>query len=136
MVTIYDADATKSIEKLAEVLKQHLKEPEWAKFVKTGAGKERPPAETDWFFKRAAAVLRTVYMRGPIGVQKLRVKYGSKKNRGHNPEKFYKGSGKILRTVLQQLEKAEFVKFKKDGIMKGRVITPKGKSLVDKSAVK
>ena len=135
MVTMYDADATKSIEKLAEALKQHLKEPEWTKFVKTGAGKERPPVATDWFFTRAAAVLRTVYLRGPVGVQKLRVKYGSKKNRGHNPEKFYKASGKILREVLQQLEKGGLVKFQKDGVHKGRIITPKGKSLVDKSAV-
>ncbi len=136
MVTLYDADAGKSIEKIAESLKPLLKDPEWAKFVKTGMAKERPPVALDWFFTRAASVLRTVYLRGPIGVQKLRVKYGSKKNRGHNPEKFYKASGKILRNILQQLEKAELVKFQKTGAHKGRVVTPKGKSLVDKSALK
>ena len=136
MVTIYDTDPAKSIAKISESLKSLIKAPEWALFVKTGAGKERPPVERDWFYTRAAAVLRTVYIRGPIGVQKLRVKYGSKKNRGHSPEKFYKGSGKILRDILLQLEKAELVKFQKDGVHKGRVITAKGKSLVDKSAVK
>ena len=136
MVTMFDADAGKSIGKLAEELKSSIKNPEWTKFVKTGAAKERPPANEDWFYMRAASVLRTVYLKGPIGVQKLRVKYGSKKNRGHNPEKFYKGSGKILRTILQQLEKAELVKFQKEGVHKGRIITPKGTSLVDKSAVK
>lgn len=136
MVTIFDANVSKSIEKLAESLKSQIKEPEWAKFVKTGAGKERPPSIPDWYFMRAASVLRTVYIRGPIGVQKLRVKYGSKKNRGHNPEKFYKGSGKVLRTILQQLEKAELVKFQKDSVHKGRIVTPKGRSLVDKTAVR
>ncbi len=136
MVTVYDADAAKTIEKLAQALKTHIQAPEWTKFVKTGMAKERQPTAQDWFYTRAASVLRTVYMRGPIGVQKLRVKYGSKKNRGHNPERFYKGSGKILRNVLQQLEKASLVKFQKESVHKGRIITAKGKSLVDKSAVK
>ena len=135
MVTIFDADANKSIAKLAEALKSKINEPEWAKFVKSGPSKERPPMAHDWYFTRAASVLRIVYIKGPIGVQKLRMKYGSKKNRGHNPEKFYKGSGKVLRTILQQLEKAELVKFQKDSVHKGRIVTPKGKSLVDKSAV-
>lgn len=134
MVTIYDADAGKSIDKIAEALKSQIQEPDWAKFVKTGAGKERQPAAPDWYFTRAAAILRTVYIRGPVGVQTLRIKYGCKKNRGHAPEKFYKASGKILRSSLQQLEKAGLVEFKKEGIHKGRVITAKGRSLVDKSA--
>ncbi|MFA4886867.1 MAG: 30S ribosomal protein S19e [Candidatus Nanoarchaeia archaeon] len=136
MVTIYDADTQKSIEKIAEALKGHLQEPEWAKFVKTGPAKERPPVALDWYFMRAASILRTVYLKGPIGVEKLRMKYGSKKNRGHSPEKFYKGSGKILRTILQQCEKAGLVEFQKDKVHKGRVVTAKGQSLVDKCAVR
>ena len=136
MVTIFDADAMRSINKLAESLKAKIQEPEWTKVVKTGAGKERPPVAGDWFFTRAASVLRTVYIRGPVGVQTLRLKYGNKKNRGHRPEKFYKGSGKVLRVILQQLEKAGLVRFVKEGVHKGCVITPKGRSLVDKCAVK
>jgi len=42
------------------------------------------------------------------------------------------GSGNILRKVLQQLEKAELVKYKKEGIRKGRIITSKGESLLNK----
>ena len=45
-----------------------------------------------------------IYRHGPIGVSKLRTKYGGKKNRGHKPEHFYKGSGSVARKVLQQFE--------------------------------
>ena len=136
MASIYDGDIQKSIEKLAENLKSLVKSPDWAIFVKTGAGKERPPADQDWFYMRSASVLITIYRRGPIGVSKLRVKYGSRKRRGHSPAKFYLASGKIIRNVMQQLEKAELVINKKDGIHKGRIVSPKGRSLVDKSTVR
>jgi len=135
MVNIYDEDINASIENIGINLKNLIKSPEWAKFVKTGSGKERPPVREDWYHIRAASVLVTVYKRGPIGVNKLKIKYGSNKNRGHKPGKFVRASGKILRSILQQLEKAELVKYKKEGMHKGRIISAKGKSLVDKSAV-
>ena len=136
MASINDGYIQKSIEKLSESLKSLVKSPDWALFVKTGAGKERPPVDLDWFYKRSASVLITIYRRGPIGVAKLRVKYGSRKRRGHKPAKFCLASGKIIRNVMQQLEKAELVINKKDGIHKGRIVLPKGKSLVDKSTVR
>ena len=106
--------------------------PDWAKFSKTGTHKERPPMDPEWWYKRAAAILRTVYIKGPIGVSKLRIKYGGKKDRGHKPEEFRKGSGKIIRLILQQLEKEELIKFAEKGVHKGRVITAKGQSFLDK----
>jgi len=134
MTSIRDYKASETIAKVKQELKKidSIKPPEWSKFVKTGAHKERTPVEKDWWYTRCASVLRRVYLYGPIGVSKLRVKYGGKKNRGHKPEKFYMGSGNILRKVLQQLEKAELVKYKKEGIRKGRIITSKGESLLNK----
>src|SRR3989344_2822074 len=132
MATIYDANTTELINKASEALKQIIKAPEWSKYVKTGAAKERPTAENDWWYKRAASILRKIYMSGPIGTNKLRVKYGSKKNRGSKPEKFYLSSGKIIRAILQQLEKAELIKQGQKETHKGRIITPKGKSFLDK----
>lgn len=134
MPNVYDIDATKLVNKTAEELKKIIKAPEWANFVKTCPAKERLPAQKDWYYKRAASILRNIYVKGPIGVQKLRVKYGAKKNRGHKPEKFYIGSGKIIRYTLQQLEKAGLVSYKKEGIHKGRIVTAKGKSFLDKLA--
>ncbi len=135
MATIFDADIQKSIEKISDSLKTLIKAPEWTKFVKTGRAKARPPVDEYWYYKRAAAVLITIFKRGPIGVSKLRVKYGSKQRRGHSPEMFRRASGKIIRTILQQLDKAELTQFKKDGVHKGRIITAKGQSLIDKNAV-
>jgi len=132
MATIYDTNTQELIDKAAEKLKEVIEAPEWSKYVKTGTAKERPPSENDWWHKRAASILRKVYLRGPIGTNKLKVKYGSKKNRGHKPEKFYSASGKIIRTILQQLEKAELIKQGQKGVHKGRIITPKGKSFLDK----
>jgi len=120
------------VEKLAEKLKtiSEIKAPEWATYVKTGRHKERPPVDRDWWHKRVASVLYKVLRYGPIGVSKLRRAYGGRKNRGVKPEHFYKGSGNILRKALQQLEKAELVKKSDKGVHKGKIVTPKGASLI------
>ena len=125
------------INKAAEELKkQKLVEPtEWSKFVKTGHSKQRLPDNDDWWFYRSAAILRSIAKLGPVGTQKLRTKYGSKKNRGHKPEKFFEASGSIIRKILQQLEKSELIKQAEKGVRKGRVLTPKGNSLLNKIAV-
>lgn len=136
MATVYDVDARELIEQTAEQLKKEekIKPPAWASFVKTGVHKQRLPVNKDWWYVRSAALLRSVYMLGPIGVSKLRTKYGGKKDRGHKPEKVFKGSGSIIRTALQQLGQAGYVKKQLKGQRKGRIITPEGKSLLDSLA--
>jgi len=136
MKNIYNVPQGELIEKIALELKKipFVKPPVWTEFVKTGVHKERPPSRDDWWYVRTAAILRTTNKLGPIGVSKLRVKYGGKKNRGVRPGKFYAGSGKIIRTILQQLEEAELVKKAEKGVHKGRIIAPKGMSLLDKVA--
>ena len=136
MVSIYDVKTEKLLEKAAEELKKinEIKPPVWAKYSKTGMHKERPPVSKDWWYVRTASVLRKVYIHGPIGVEKLRTKYGGRKNRGFKPEAVYKGSGNIVRKIMQQLEKAELVRKIEKGVRKGKVLTPKGKSFLDKIA--
>lgn len=130
MVTVYDVPADKLIEKVAEKLRDKIKPPEWSKFVKTGAHKERPPQREDWWWIRAASILRKVYLDGPVGVSRLRTVYGGKKDRGYRPERFRKAGGNIIRKILQQLGELNYVKQTK----KGRVITPKGQSFLDNTA--
>lgn len=134
MVAIENADPNALILALAKEFESvgAIKAPEWAKFVKTGAHKERPPAQENWWYVRAAAVLRTVFRDGPIGVAKLRSKYGGRKNRGSKPEKFVKGSGNIIRKILQQLDAAGYTKKMDKG--KGRVILPSGQAILQKVA--
>ena len=138
MANIYEVTPSELIEKTAEELKKipEIKAPDWAEFVKTGMHKERPPLRKDWWHVRAAAVLRWVHIRGPVGVSKLRTRFGGKKNRGVKPDRFYKASGNIIRKALQQLEAAGLVKNKDDSVRKGRVTTPKGISLLEKTAGK
>jgi small subunit ribosomal protein S19e len=138
MPTMYDVPVNDLIEEVAKELKDNgsIKPPEWATYAKTGTHKERPPVREDWWYVRCAAVLRSVRKLGPVGVQKLRTKYGGRKRRGHKPEHFYKGSGNVLRKALQQLESAGMIKKGEKGTHKGRIITPLGVSIIDKAAVK
>lgn len=133
---MFDVKSEQLIKQAAKSLKDvpEVAPPSWAMFVKTGMHKERPPEDPDWWFARSAAVLRKIRIKGPIGVSKLRRYYGGKKNRGNKPEHFFRGSGNILRKVLQQLEKAGFAKQVDLKGKKGRVITPKGVSFLDKAA--
>jgi len=87
---IHDVDATLLIHRAAGELKKTnaVKPPAWASFAKTGMSRERPPIQDDWWFIRSAAILRKLFILGPIGTEKLRVKFGSKKNRGVKPEHF------------------------------------------------
>jgi small subunit ribosomal protein S19e len=131
MPTVYDIPANILIRRLAQDLKsrEEITAPEWMLFVKTGAHKERAPDDPDFWYVRCASILRKVYLTGPIGTEKLRINYGGRKRRGVKPNKFQKGGGAIVRTALQQLEKAGFVK--KRGT-KGREMTDIGRSYLDK----
>ena len=130
MTTVFDVPADLLIEKVAEKFKQNdnVDSPAWSNFVRTGVHKERKPDNADWWFIRAASIIRRVYIDGPVGVESLRTFYGGKKDRGVRPEVFRKGSGSIIRTALHQLEDAGYVE-KVEG---GRVVTPQGRSFLDK----
>lgn len=117
---------------LAEKLKdiKEIEAPEWSYFVKTGTSRQRAPTEEDFWQKRAASILRQLYLNGVVGVERLRTRYGGRKNRGVRPAKFRKSSGKIIRLILQQLEKAALVEQVKD-LQFGRRLTKKGKDFLD-----
>ncbi len=134
MVTALEVPADLLIERVAEKLRKmpQIRPPAWAYYVKTGAHKERLPDNPDWWYYRAASILRKLYKRGrPVGIERLRTAYGGRVNRGVAPERFMKGSGSIVRKILQQLERAGLVR-KVRG--KGRVLTEQGRSLLDNTA--
>jgi len=138
MNPVYDLDAQEYNLKLAEALKKvsEFKMPEWAEFVKSGPAKERPIDEPDFWFKRAASILRQIYKKKLVGVYRLRTRYGSKKNRGYKPEEFRRAGGKIIRAILQQSDAAGFTEIAEDvkGVKKrkpGRQLTQKGKKFME-----
>lgn len=132
MPTPYDVPANLLIQRLAEYLKDEVDQitpPSWASIVKTGSHAERPPQNADWWYIRCASILRKVYLHGPIGIQRLRAEYGGRKDRGVKPEHTRKGSGAILRKALQQLEEAKLVETQH---RRGRTVTKRGRSLLDR----
>ena len=134
MANVFDINPQELINKAKEELMklETMKKPEWANFVKTSSARERLPVDPDWWYFRAASILRKIYiLNKPIGTNKLKNFYGGRKKRGHKPERFYKGSGKIIRVILQQLEKSGFILSVQKGVHKGRIITPKGKKFLD-----
>ena len=138
MNPVYEIDAQEYNLKLAEALKKipEFKEPEWAGLVKSGPAKERPIDDPDFWYKRAASILRQIHKKKIVGVNRLRTKYGSKKNRGYKPEIFKRAGGKIIRTILQQSDKAGFTEIAKDikrvkGKKPGRQLTQKGKEFLE-----
>lgn len=135
---VYELSAQEYNLKLAEALKKipEFKKPGWVDFVKSGSAKERPISDDDFWFKRAASILRQIYKNKSVGVNRLRTKYGSKKNRGMKPERFRRAGGKIIRTVLQQCDAAGFTEIQKPvrGVKSkkpGRILTKQGKDFLE-----
>lgn len=135
-MAIHDVNPSELVQRAAEELKKDasFKAPDWSKFVKTGMSREREPMQLDWWHIRAAAVLRKIYLLGPVGTSKLRRKFGGRKNEGMAPEHFYPSAGNHLRKMLQQFEKAGFAKQVQKGVHKGRILTPKGQAFLERIA--
>jgi len=138
MTSIHEIPAQEYNLKLAEALKEipEFEVPEWVWFVKSSPSKERPIDDPDFWHKRAASILKQVYKKNIVGVNRMRTKYGSKKNRGYKPERFQKAGGKIIRTILQQSDAAGFTEIAKTvkGVRSkkpGRQLTQKGKDFME-----
>ena len=130
MATAFDVPAEKLIPKLAEELKKvaTIAPPDWAAFVKTGRHREKSPVSNDWWHVRTAAVLRKIYVEGPVGTTHLAAMFGGKADRGSKPNRAVRGSRSISRMTVQQLEKSQLVQKQKDG---GRVVTAKARKMID-----
>ena len=133
-MSIYVVEPEKLIATLAEKLKEYpeIKAPEGSEFWKTAFYKELAPIDTENFwYIRCASILRKVNKFGPIGVNRLRKFYGGKNRKGKGLNHSARGSGKIIRVAIQQLENANLLdKYEK----KGRIVSPEGTSLLERLA--
>lgn len=105
----------------------------WVDTVKTGPAKELPPQSIDWFYVRAAAIARHVYLRKTVGVGRLRKVHGSTRNRGSRPSHHVDASGSVDRKVMQALEKIGVLEQDED--KGGRRITQSGQRDLDRKAL-
>jgi small subunit ribosomal protein S19e len=133
MVNVHDVPSGKLILALAEQVKglSGMEAPDWARFVKTGSHAERPPQNPDWWFTRAASLLRKLYLHGPMGLGDLERSYGGGKAVAYNPKHHRDAGGSSVRRMLRQLEQAELVA----KTPKGRILTPKGTAMLDRLSV-
>lgn len=130
MTTVYDVPPGFLIEKLKERLQAEgkIKPPEWARFSRTGIHTEKAPVQADWWYRRVAAVLRKVYVHGPVGSARLAAEFGGRRDDGSAPYHPRRGSRSVAREAMQQLEALGYLtKAEK----KGRTITPAGRKLLD-----
>jgi small subunit ribosomal protein S19e len=133
LTTAFEVPQDLLISKLAEHLRRvsQVEQPPWTAFAKTGSHAQRQPNEKDWWFTRCASLLRKIYVHGPIGLTQLESDYGGRKEVGYYVGHHRDAGGSAIRKAIQQLEAAGFVA--KQG-KKGRILTGKGVSLVDKQA--
>jgi small subunit ribosomal protein S19e len=131
MTTVYDVPPDKLVKMVGEKLKKNksIALPKWGVDVKKGTNKELPPENEDWWWVRCASVLRQIYLHGPVGVARLRTYYGGRR-RGTKKGRFREASGKIIREVLLQLERAGYVRKTK----RGRQISSEGQKFLDNAA--
>ena len=132
-MSIYTVEPAKLIRLIAEKLKEYpeITPPKDSKFWKTAFFKELAPVEEDFWYIRCASLLRKVSKFGEIGVNRLRKKYGGRNKKGPGLNHSAKGSGKIIRVALQQLEKAHLIETTEKN---GRKIAKEGHSLLERTA--
>ncbi|MHB8568065.1 MAG: 30S ribosomal protein S19e [Nitrososphaerales archaeon] len=133
MPTVYDVPQDELISKLTDHLKHvsQVAPPSWTLFAKTGSHVQRQPIEKDWWYARCASLLRKIYIHGPVGLSQLARDYGGKKEIGYSVGHHRDAGGSAIRKAIQQLESAGLIA--KQG-HKGRVLTGKGVSLVDRTS--
>ena len=131
-ITVKDVPADAFIKAYAEHLKKTQKVTPIVNshFLKTGVGKELSPESEDWFYTRAAALARKIYITPEVGVGKLSNIMGKAMRHGHRPNKHSAASTKVIRYAIQELERADVLMAYND---KRNTHTqaelPKGKSL-------
>jgi len=108
-----------------------LEVPNWADIVKTGAYKELAPYDPDWFYVRAAAIARHIYLRKHVGIGALAKLHGGRNRRGNRPSHHADCSTSVQRKVCQALEKIGVLELAADG---GRKISQDGQRDLDRIA--
>jgi small subunit ribosomal protein S19e len=129
-ITVRDVPSAKFIAEYAKNLKlnQNFIVPKWVDLAKTGVHKELAPYDPDWYYIRAAAVARKIYLRQGTGVGALRKRFGGAYRRGARPEVHQDASGGIIRSIVKNLDQIKVTEATGKG---GRKVTSVGQSALD-----
>lgn len=131
MSNVYEVGKSELVREVSSRLKSVIKErPSYMDYAKSGACRERQPQDPDFWYVRSASLLSYVYAHGPVGVSRLKTRYGGSKGHTVHRKHHMDAGGSIIQDSLNALEQAGLVKKTK----KGREITGKGKSFLDKAS--
>ncbi len=131
MANIFEVESDVLVKRASEKLReQKIPKPAYVDYVKSGAGRDRAPTDDSFWYMRCASILRQTYANGPIGISKLRTRYGNRKRHTVAHPHHKRAGGSIIKDAFDTLEKTGYVKKTKEG----RVITEKGRSFLDKVA--
>ncbi|KAG7088473.1 hypothetical protein E1B28_012462 [Marasmius oreades] len=108
-----------------------LEVPTWVDIVKTGHYKELAPYDQDWYYVRAAAVARHIYLRKDVGIGALAKLHGGRNRRGNRPSHHAPCSTGVQRRICQSLEKIGVLEQTDNG---GRRISQDGQRDLDRIA--
>ncbi|KAF9454718.1 ribosomal protein S19e [Macrolepiota fuliginosa MF-IS2] len=133
MPGVRDISADAFIAAYASHLKRSgkLEVPTWVDIVKTGSYKELAPYDPDWYYVRAAAVARHIYLRKDVGIGALTKLHGGRNRRGNRPSHHADSSASVQRKVCQSLEKIGVLEKSDNG---GRRISESGQRDLDQIA--
>ncbi|KAL4080865.1 ribosomal protein S19e [Scleroderma citrinum] len=133
MPGVRDISAEAFIDAYASHLKRsgQLEVPTWADLVKTGSYKELAPYDPDWFYVRAAAIARHIYLRKDVGIGALTKLHGGRNRRGNRPSHHAPASASVQRKVCQALENIGVLEQTSNG---GRRISQDGQRDLDRIA--
>ncbi|MDG7048041.1 MAG: 30S ribosomal protein S19e [Nitrososphaerota archaeon] len=130
MPTVFDVKSDLLLKRASDYFKQStiLQPMPYLQYVKSGSHTTHQPINQDWWYIRAASLLRKVYTKGPISLKELEKEYGGRKRIGYRIAHHRDAGSSIIRKLLIQLQAANLV----TKTPKGRIITPEGRSLMDK----
>jgi len=131
--TLQDISAPTFIKYFSRHLRRtgKVEPPKWAELVKTGITRYNAPANPDWYFVRAASILRRIYLTPGIGIGAFREMYGGLNRRRKGRCHHSPAAGAIIRHALHQLEKLQLVEKAPNG---GRRVTKTGRRDLDRIA--
>lgn len=118
MEQAYRIKAAPLIEAIKETLKNNgnITLPKDSDLIKTSHGKQYTPEDSNWFYTRMAAIVRTAMCKGTVSLKSLERKYSCRKNAGVRPSRYAKGSNFVIESAIEQLIKIQWFNFanKKD----------------------
>ncbi|ESU36657.1 SSU ribosomal protein S19E, partial [Giardia duodenalis] len=106
-----------------------IKCPAFTDYVKTGVSRQYAPRDADWFYIKAASVIRHFYISGShsIGVAGLARKYSSLQKGKTTPHHTKRASCKVIRSIVSQFLGQKLLIAGE----RGRHISPNGRKMVE-----